>query len=208
MSDGFLSRWSRRKAQAREGLPLAEPPPPEPSPAASAPAQTPVPVVAEAAAPPPPPPTLEQAQALTPDADFKPFLARGVAPEVKNEALRKLFADPRFNVMDGLDVYIDDYSLPDPLPAATLRQMASARFLQLVEDPAAPGGRDDAHHPQANSVAQCGAEDRVAPEATTRQPEAPDLPGAEPAEPHHADTDLRLQQDHAARRESARPGPS
>jgi hypothetical protein len=39
-----------------------------------------------------------------------------VAPEVKNAAFKKLFADPHFNVMDGLDIYIDDYSKPDPLP--------------------------------------------------------------------------------------------
>lgn len=29
---------------------------------------------------------------------------------VKRAALKKLFSDPRFNVMDGLDVDIDDYS--------------------------------------------------------------------------------------------------
>ena len=33
-----------------------------------------------------------------------------VDESLKRQALRKLFADPRFNVMDGLDVYIDDYT--------------------------------------------------------------------------------------------------
>jgi hypothetical protein len=33
---------------------------------------------------------------------------------VRNAALKKLFTDPHFNVMDGLDVYIDDYGKPDP----------------------------------------------------------------------------------------------
>lgn len=206
MSEGFLGRWSRRKAQAREGLPLAEPPPerPEPGPEANAPAPPAATPIAEAPAA--APPTLEQAQALTPEADFRPFVARGVAPEVRNTALRKLFADPRFNLMDGLDVYIDDYSRPDPLPAAALRQMASARFLRLVEDPTPQGGREDAHAPRVDSVAQCGSAAPAVPEATPSPPAAPELPGAEPAKPHHADPDLRLQQDHAARREGVGPG--
>jgi hypothetical protein len=50
---------------------------------------------------------------------------------VKNAALKKLFADPQFNVMDGLDTYIDDYGKPDPLPERMLRQMVQARFLGL-----------------------------------------------------------------------------
>jgi hypothetical protein len=61
-------------------------------------------------------------------------MARGVSPEVRNAAMKKLFADPQFNVMDRLDTYIDDYSQPDPLPAAMLRQMASAQFLKLFDD--------------------------------------------------------------------------
>ena len=42
----------------------------------------------------------------------------GVDASVKNAALKKLFADPHFNVMDGLDTYIDDYGKPDPIPEA------------------------------------------------------------------------------------------
>ena len=30
--------------------------------------------------------------------------------------MKKLFSDPHFNVMDGLDTYIDDYGKPDPIP--------------------------------------------------------------------------------------------
>jgi hypothetical protein len=46
-----------------------------------------------------------------------------VDPETRRAALRTLFSDPRFNVMDGLDVYIDDYSKPDPLPEGWLEKM-------------------------------------------------------------------------------------
>ena len=150
MVDGFLGRWSQRKQAQRAGVPLDEPPTPTPA-LTAAPTSTPAPnqtVAApapeapsgsQAAAQPapepaPPPPSLDDARQLTPASDFRPFMARDVAPEVRNAAMKKLFADPQFNVMDRLDTYIDDYSLPDPLPAAMLRQMASAHFLKLFDD--------------------------------------------------------------------------
>jgi hypothetical protein len=77
---------------------------------------------------------MQDVAALNAESDFKPFMARAVSPEVRNAAMKKLFADPHFNVMDGLDIYIDDYSIPDPLPAAMLRKMASAKFLNLFDD--------------------------------------------------------------------------
>ena len=70
--------------------------------------------------------SLDDVKALTQDSDFKPFMARHVGSDVRNAAMKKLFADPHYNVMDGLDIYIDDYTVADPLPQAMLRQMASA----------------------------------------------------------------------------------
>ncbi len=81
---------------------------------------------------------MQDVAALNAESDFKPFVARAVAPEVRNAAMKKLFADPHFNVMDGLDIYIDDYSIPDPLPASMLRKMVSAQFLKLLDDEAEP----------------------------------------------------------------------
>ncbi|WP_100412390.1 DUF3306 domain-containing protein [Acidovorax sp. 69] len=143
MADGFLGRWSRRKQEVREGKPVEEPPAPTLSPPASvlSPAAasagatgTPQPVV-EGTAPvaEAPPPTLADAQALTPASDFKAFVARDVAPEVRNLAMKKLFADPHFNVMDGLDIYIGDYTQPDPLPEGMLRKMTSAHALGFFD---------------------------------------------------------------------------
>ncbi|MBQ0957815.1 DUF3306 domain-containing protein [Ideonella sp. 4Y11] len=183
--DGFLSRWSRRKALAREGVALPEPPPPVPPLPAPAPL---VPVVeapplAEppAAPPPPPPPTLDDVATLTPEADFSRFVAPEVTPEVRNAALKKLFADPHYNVMDGLDIYIDDYGRPDPLPAGMLRQMVQSAALGLFADePAA-------------------APPPAAPSLTAPAP-APAAP------PDHEDPDLRLQPDDAAGRPGPEPG--
>jgi hypothetical protein len=129
--DPFLSRWSRRKADARQGKEVeAEPkievpqPAPQPSPASGR----------ASAEEKPPAPTLEEAQSLSFDADFRRFVAPDVAPEVRNAAVKKLFSDPRFNVRDAMDVYADDYTKPDPLPDEMLRKLASAQFLRLFEE--------------------------------------------------------------------------
>jgi hypothetical protein len=160
--DGFLQRWSRRKSSqgvsAPDGPPKTHPAqPPEATPSIGR-AQTPDALISKggqqplntptsALAPTPwraqpiephtdprPAPSLADTQALTPASDFRPFMGQGVAPEVKNAAMKKLFADPHFNVMDRMDIYIDDYSQPDPLPLAMLRQMNGAKFLNLFED--------------------------------------------------------------------------
>ena len=34
--------------------------------------------------------------------------------------MKKLFADPHFNIGDGLDLYMGDYNRPDPIPAAMM----------------------------------------------------------------------------------------
>ena len=182
MVDGFLGRWSKRKFDAKEGKPL----PAEPE-------QVIVPapvVIPEQAAVPaedsPAPLTLDDAHSLTTESDFRPFAARGVAPEVRNAAMKKLFSDPHFNVMDRLDTYIDDYSLPDPIPKDMLRKLASAKFLGLFDaeekqeaEQAARAAREVADDPTTQSVAQSG-----------------EPPVVQPA-PTDDDPDLRLQQDHA-----------
>ena len=144
-ADSFFSRWSRRKAAGVRGQPMDEPLANLPPPRGGEARQTGLPAVGEPAAQGDPAEavstelalpalTLEDAQALKSDSDFKPFTARAVAPEVRNAAMKKLFSDPHFNVMDRLDIYIDDYSQPDPLPASMLRKMVSAKFLNLFDD--------------------------------------------------------------------------
>jgi hypothetical protein len=175
--DGFLSRWSRRKVQAREGV-APEPALPEAAPvhapAATAPhsvppaTPTPPPTqlpaepqsIAAAAPPSPPPPTLEEVSRLTRESDYSRFVGQGVDPGVKNAALRKLFTDPHFNVMDGLDIYIDDYNTPDPLPAGMLEKMVQSEALGLFSktpetpddptptEPLAAAQADTPRHPQ------------------------------------------------------------
>ena len=197
MSDGFLGRWSKRKQAVREGEVVPQEPVLSPMPESPYP---PLPPEGESAIQEtPPPPTLEDAQALTPESDFKPFMARGVAPEVKNVAFKKLFADPHFNVMDGMDTYIDDYSQSTPIPPSVLRQMVSAQFLRLFDDDEKKEGNAPAATDAAANVAQS-------------TPSGDDLPSPLPAPEQAASqetddhADLRLQPDDAARRESDRGG--
>ena len=147
----FFGRWSQRKVQARHGaLPadaatnLTKPArPSELARPAAGVAQAPVgqPLAATGAGlqsespAQPPPPTLEDVAKLTADSDYSAFAARTVDSKVRNAAMRKLFAgDPHFNLMDGLDVYIDDYSVGEPIPQSMLRQMVQARSLGLLDD--------------------------------------------------------------------------
>lgn len=152
--DGFLRRWSRRKEQARGGQAPEDAPPsgaPQPVALADGPADAQaVPPTVQAPAE-PPPLTLDDVRALTPESDFAPFVARQVAPDVKNAALKKLFADPHYNVMDGLDTYIDDYSRMEALPAPMLRRLASAQALAMFES------ADDAPDGQAAAPPQTQA---------------------------------------------------
>ena len=134
---GFsLRRWSARKrAAVVEGrgettAPAKEPAapaPPEPAAATTAPVtQKAGPGSVDAAAP---PTVLPPVETLTPASDFTPFMRPDVDPALRRAALHKLFADPHFNVMDGLDVYIDDYSKPDPISPEMVRTLRHARYI-------------------------------------------------------------------------------
>lgn len=121
-----LKRWSdRKRAVARESAS------PEALAAghAAAPPDTTAPAAAPDANPPAESVALPPVESLTFDADFTAYMKPDVDPSLKRAALKKLFADPRFNVMDGLDVYIDDYSKPDPIDAETVRGLVQARYL-------------------------------------------------------------------------------
>ena len=200
--DGFLSRWSRRKAGAKdkpdeladnESLPPAN---------AIAPA---LPVVANASPAarddPVALPTMDDVALLTRGSDFSRFVGSGIDPGVSNAAMKKLFSDPRYNVMDGLDTYIDDYGRPDPISLSTLRQMHQSKALGLF---------DTEKDADAAAPLACG----TGPPATALSPaltEPADLQdpaplACTPDSDSDDDADLRLQQDDDARRPRADPG--
>ena len=127
MADGFLGRWSRRKAGKEDELaekgveitptPVTVPANPEPEAPQSA--------------------SLEDVEKIDRFApDFSAFMKPDVDPAVQQAALKKMFTDPHFNVMDGLDIYIGDYSKPDPLPPGMLERMVQSDMLNLFSKPA------------------------------------------------------------------------
>jgi hypothetical protein len=143
----FLSRWSRRKIEARRAEEEAKPagPPEAAAPAVpSGPGENPAPAPA-------PLPAIEELRGL--ESEYRNFLQPGVDETLRRTALKKLFQDPHFNVMDGLDTYIDDYSKEDPIPEAMLKTLNQAKGLIFdredrpgADQPAAVDAADGSPH--------------------------------------------------------------
>jgi Protein of unknown function (DUF3306) len=171
MSEGFLRRWASKKAEATQpevAAPVCEIAVPAearvldvPMPANLEPAHV------EAQPAPPALPSLEDAKLLTNRSDFIPFMRDGVSPAARNTALKTLFTDPQFNVMDMMDVYVDDYSKPDPIPEALLRMLNQSIDLGLFAQ---------TPEPEAQAQAQIKLEDS----AQDVEPE-PNLPMSDQA---------------------------
>jgi len=133
-----LRRWSQRKHEAareKAGERLEEKSADRLAEKFSAPsaAETPLPPAAAARTAPAAAPAhddpLPPVESLTIDSDFSPFLRPKVDAMLKRQALKQLFRDPHFNVMDGLDIYIGDYSQPDPIAPEIVRQMVQSRYI-------------------------------------------------------------------------------
>ncbi|MDO9597205.1 MAG: DUF3306 domain-containing protein [Azoarcus sp.] len=133
-SDPFLSRWSRLKRTRSEPDTAAVPAvvrdvvrdaPPSVAPASAIdPAAEPA--LDRSSPAELPSQELPDPATLTLDSDFTAFLKEEVGEAVRRQALKKLFNDPHFNVMDRLDIYIDDYSVSAPIPPEMLAKLRSA----------------------------------------------------------------------------------
>ena len=124
----FLSRWSRRKREVAA--------------AKAAPAKATELASAEA----PKPAELPPVDSLTFESDFSAFLRANVEESVKRAALKKLLHDPRFNVMDGLDTYIDDYTQNEGISEEMLKTLDHARSTLF-------GPRDETEKAEAETPA-------------------------------------------------------
>ena len=96
-----LSRWSRRKLEAREVV-EAEALEPTDAVAKTAEEIEEKPVLTDADMP--------DIETLSEDSDYSGFMSAGVSDELRNLALRKLFRSSVFNIRDGLDEYDDDFT--------------------------------------------------------------------------------------------------
>jgi hypothetical protein len=194
--EGFLGRWSRLKRTTR---PRGDPPPEDRahSPAAAAVSERagsgpgpgvqrprlPGGVPAAVEAPPPSsalsaPETgldLPPLETLGSHSDFRPFLAPEVSPDLRREALRRLFHLPELNVRDGLTDYWEDYTTFEPLGDLIPHEMRASlerearRLAEAALD--ASGGPGPGVSPGARAVAagtpgegEGAARDAVAPQ--------------------------------------------
>jgi hypothetical protein len=135
----FLARWSRLKHDAaREGASAAAATPVDKS-APSAPVHSERDL-----------PSLDSLKGLA--SEYREFLHPKVDDKLRRLALKKLFRDPHFNVMDGLDTYIDDYSKPDPIPTEMLEKLKQANRMLFPDEEAPP------QSPAPNAVAGAGGD--------------------------------------------------
>ena len=128
--EAFLDRWSRRKLEQAEENPA---PPPQ---------------KAEAAAPAVPLPPVE---GLTPESDFKPFMATNVDGATRRAALKKLFADARFNVPDPYEAYSGDWTVGEKIPMEMLKTLNHAQkllFEEVEKTAQAPVEKPEAPQPE------------------------------------------------------------
>ena len=206
MSDSFFSRWSRQKSLNRELTQAREAAVPrvpvvgdahltsDQAIAPLAPANKPG-AESTAMSPQTSPdiPTQADVDALAVGADVSRFLQNGVAEAVRGAALKKLFADPAYNVISEMDDYVEDYSQMVKLSATELRQLQQSKDLYLFEDPpwkVEAKARDAAAKRAAEEQAAEGpaTEDTVVEDAAAEQ--TADAASAEPpAAPSAANTD-------------------
>lgn len=189
VSDSFFSRWSRQKTLNRE-LDQARD---------AAVAKAPLPAEAEAVPVSKPPvegaqavdlPTQADAEALDVGADVSRFLQSGVTDAIKGAALKKLFADPAYNVISDMDDYVEDYSQMAKLSAVELRSLQQSKDLHLFEDPPWKIEADARDAAAAAAAEKQAATDAVA-ETDTVAADDPDPVGAADAaqEPTPLDID-------------------
>jgi hypothetical protein len=132
-----LSRWSRLKRSGGEAAvtPVSEV---VAAPEAAIDASTPLSAAEAANAA---ELNLPQLSSISLAEDFTPFMQAKVPQALKRQALKALFKEPHFNVMDGLDTYIDDYTVFEPI---TPEVMATLSSWKTITKPQAqvvtPGG--------------------------------------------------------------------
>ncbi len=180
-SDGFLSRWSKRKAEVRqqEQKPAAELAPP---PAAE---EEEIDLA-----------TLPSIDSLTAESDFSVFLKKGVPLALRNAALRKLWlTEPSVVNYKALVEYNWDFTAPgygELLPTDNIAKMAQQVFSGFSQAPNAaetpqPDAGEDPAQPAALPAPE---EEAVAAVRVSEQPlqaEPMPAPAADPAAEPAAD---------------------
>jgi hypothetical protein len=190
--DPFLTRWSRRKREARvnasspEGKEHSERDAQPLAPAAAAQPSSTDPAVDPATLPP-----IDSIDAAT---DIRAFLARGVSPDLARAALRRAWVtDPTIRDFVGLAEYDWDFNSPDaargfgPLRATDDVRELLAKMLG-EEGPKPPITQDDSRAAEGPAFGiaanQAGAEENIVASSNSGDtPETVDVATRDTAEP-------------------------
>jgi hypothetical protein len=143
-NENFVSRWSRRKSEARkaEEKPAEPAPSPELAPpavpagssadAAAAAAAAPSGAGVQSAVTAPQLPPIESLNGLA--SEYRDFMQPGVDDNVKRSALKRLFRDPHFENFERFEAYCEDYTQGEPIPLAMLKTLEHAKGLLFDEE--------------------------------------------------------------------------
>jgi hypothetical protein len=157
-NEGLLSRWSRRKLQARE---VSEQEDKQLEQGQQSIVDEPEVVVTESlideVVEAEPEPVLTDADmpdidTLHEDSDFTPFMSPGVSDKLRNLALKKMFHAPVFNIRDGLDEYDDDYTSFEPLGDIVTCDMKHQMELEAQKQLEAEMEEDDVQFEEQEEV--------------------------------------------------------
>jgi hypothetical protein len=125
MGESFFQRWARRKAEQKDGDIQSE----EDGRGGNAQASVPRSADGAPASAAEPLPTLDDVARLTRESDYSRFVSKHIDKTIRRAAFKKLFSDPHFNAMDGLDIYIDDYNKFQPLTPAMLAALTHTQSM-------------------------------------------------------------------------------
>ena len=144
--EGFLGRWSRRKAETlhEQAMEVETDAPEEQA------LQVSEEQAVEEIAPPPSDEDMPPLETLNEDSDYSGFLSPNVSEELRKRALRKLFSSTVFNQVDGLDDYDEDFTSFEPLGDLITSDMkhrmemeAKRKMEEITDDEAVEELEDD-----------------------------------------------------------------
>ncbi len=166
-NEPFLSRWSRRKQEARmpEDTDPAVMPVPDPE-QAQAQAQEQKPLLTDDDMP--------SIESLDEHSDYSGFLSPKVSEVLRQQALQKLFRSAAFNVCDGLDDYAEDFTRFEKLGdvmTAELRHRLRQEAKRMAEraESESPEEKGEESATEAQRPAELQLADRDSDDSVVRQ---------------------------------------
>jgi hypothetical protein len=163
--ENFVSRWSRRKIEARK---TAEKPAEAQPPAAPAVANTGAAAAPTDASAPRELPPLESLKGLA--SEYTEFLKPGVGENLRRSALKKLFSDPHFENFERFEAYCEDFTQGEPIPLAMLKTLEHAKGL-LFDDEEKKDPHAVAETPAVQSLPEAAEQVQSEAQAETPPPE-------------------------------------